>query len=244
MSVKPQEPHFNLTSFQRDKLFKKDLVAKHFGVYFQFFFPLPCYGFLHPATTYEDLDNGNISEPLAAGICALTSRLLPASHCNDDFRTRCTDIVDFHIFRNMDAFLRVNSRENLVILVLAVCYNWMEGLWNKVWMYLALAARVVTALQMNWDEPGLSAKQESSRRLVWMIWLLDRFLAGGFDDHLVLRDDMMNLRLPCSNETFRDGTVPYADTSSRNPGSLKRSTELSMYACHIKLSRIRHQILA
>ena len=219
-------------------------MRQHLDAYFQYFFPLPCYGFLHPATTYQDLDNGNLSEALTAGICALTSRLVTSSHSNDDFRNRCMDIVDFHIFRNMDAILRVNSRENLVVLVLAVCYNWMEGLWNKVWMYLALAARVVTALQMNWDEPGLSPKQESSRRLVWMIWLLDRYLAGGFDDHLVLRDDMMNLRLPCSNEAFRGGPASYTDVHGGSSGGIRRSTELSMYACHIKLSRIRHQILA
>lgn len=119
---------------------------------------------------------------------------------------------------------------------------------GKVWMYMGLSARLITALQLNWDNAGESPlKQESNRRLVWAVYVLDRLLAGGFDEHLLLRDVDMHIKLPVSDEVLLQpsNSSPTGQTSmpAGQSGSQQGTKKLSLDGYHLRLHRIRHQIL-
>lgn len=234
-----------LTSLCRDQLFHRDVLLRHFDVYFQFYFHIPCLGFLHPASTYLDIEEERLAPNIGAAVCAVTSRIMSPGQEKQPFAARCVDQIDFHIFRNIDSFFRQNAHDNLIILALAIWNNLTEAQWNKVWMYLAMAARAVTALQLNWDEhSGAFIKQESSRRLVWFVYIVDRLLSGGYDEHIVLRDEFMHIRLPYSNDAFREGKpTPAPQPSDQKQEAVRDGAELSMNGLHIRINRIRHQIL-
>lgn len=207
-------------------------------------------GIMQRDSTYLEIDERRLHPIVAAAVCAMTSRIVHPGQKQITFADRCADQVDFYLFRAIDWFLRKTAHENLVVLVCAICHFWHENQMSKVWMYMGLAARLITALQLNWDGAGESpVRQETNRRLVWACYILDRLLAGGFDEHLVLRDDDMHLKLPVSNEVLYEA-VSAAEVSgpSANPPGFVGTTQsiskkLSMDGCHLRLHRLRHHIL-
>ncbi|KAG8165686.1 hypothetical protein KVR01_004238 [Diaporthe batatas] len=164
---------------------------------------MPCMGILHPDTTYAEIDKRELHPIVAAAVCAMTSRIIAPGHEHVPFAEQCADRVDFYLFSNINSLLRKPAHKNLVVLVCAICHFWHENQTGKVWMYMSLAARLITALQLNRDGAGGSlVEQEMNRRLVWACYILDRLLADGSDEHLVLRDDNMHLGLPVSDEVL------------------------------------------
>lgn len=206
-------------------------------------------GIMHPETTYAEIDQRKLHPIVAAAVCAITSRIIAPGQNHIPFAEKCADQVDFYLFRTIDSFLRQTAHENLIVIVCAICHFWHENQMGKVWMYMGLAARLITALQLNWDGAGDTlVKQEMNRRLVWACYILDRLLAGGFDEHLVLRDTDMHLKLPVSNdvlyETVRAADVRRQDASACGPNiKLGNPKKLCLDGYHLRLHRLRHQIL-
>lgn len=155
----------------------------------------------------------------------------------------------------------------LVLHAFVTTYNWQSGPLSKVWMWTSTAARLIKCLQLNYD-PGRNpagrdfAQQETLRRTVWLIWVIDQFLAGGFNEHLLLPSASMHLKLPCGDEAFKVGAASTALTlkeSSLSPSPSPPSSsfsssnilgcsqpglnDFSLTAALIRLLNIRSQIL-
>lgn len=232
----------------RDILAKQDIVLRHFDVFFRMWSVLPCMNFLQRESTYIEIEEKRLHPILAAAVCATTSHVIHPNQIRIPFADRCADQVDFYLFRNMDSLLRQGAHENLIILVCAIIYFWHGGQMGKVWMYMGLSVRLIMALQLNWDNAGQSPlKQESNRRLVWSVYILDRLLAGGFDEHLLLRDVDMHIKLPVSDEVLlQTSNLPpagYTSMPTGQSGSQQGTQKLSLDGYHLRLHRIRHQIL-
>lgn len=221
---------------------------RHFAIFFRLWGPLPCMSFLQEESTYIEIEQKRLHPIIAAAVCATTAHVIQPNQSKIPFADRCADQVDFYLFRNMDSLLRRGAHENLIILVCAIIYFWHGGQMGKVWMYMGLSARLITALQLNWDNAGEPPlKQESNRRLVWSVYILDHLLAGGFDEHLLLRDVDMHIKLPVSDEILLQPSnlSPAGQTSmAAGPsGSQHGGQKLSLDGHHLRLHRIRHQIL-
>ncbi|POS74291.1 hypothetical protein DHEL01_v207313 [Diaporthe helianthi] len=164
---------------------------------------MPCMGIMLPDTTYAEIDDGKLHPIVGAVVCAMTSRIICPGQKHILFAEKCAGHVDSYLIRTMNSFLGKTTYQTLTIIVCAIRHFWNENQMSKVWMYMSLAARLVTALQLNSDVTGDSLlSQEMNRRLVWACYILDRSLAGGFDEHVVLRDNYMRLELPVSNEVL------------------------------------------
>lgn len=232
----------------RDLLAKRDVLLRHFGVFFRLWSPQSCMGIMQMEQTLRRLEENRLHPIIAAAVCATTSHVVHPGQKRIPFADRCADQVDFYLFRNMDSFLRQDAHENLIILICAIIHFWHENQMCKVWMYMGLAARLITALQLNWDGAGDSpVKQEINRRRVWVVYILDRRLAGGFDEHLLLRDVDMHIKLPVSDEVlFQSHNASLAEQPSlpaEQSGPHKGPPILSLDGYHLRLHRIRHQIL-
>lgn len=109
---------------------------------------------------------------------------------------------------------------------------------------LTIESSRITALQLNRLETGDTLVQrETTRRMVWAVWNMDRFLADGFDEHLVLRDEHMRIQMPVLDIDFPGETnKSAAATSPGVPSSESRQRPLGGY--HIDLQRVRHGILS
>lgn len=109
---------------------------------------------------------------------------------------------------------------------------------------LTIEACRITALQLNCLETGdTPVQQETTRRMVWAVWNMDRFLADGFDEHLVLRDEHMRIQTPVMDIDFPGETNESAAATSPGVPSIE-SRQRPLGGHHIDLQRVRHGILS
>lgn len=205
---------------------------------------MPCMGFLHPSTTYRLIEEDRLPPPLAAGICSITADFVSPGAAGRTFALQCNEQLEFYVLRTC-GFM---TPEYFVYHLLAVLYNWMSGPLAKVWMWSATASRLIKCLQLNY-EPDLRLSQEPypereiQRRRVWQIYIIDHFLSGGHDEHLLLPSSSMHLRLPCSDQVFRDESPSTMAGLHPNPSIISNPEDYSLDACHVRLLSIRSQVL-
>lgn len=82
--------------------------------------------------------------------------------------------------------------------------------------------------------------------MVWAVWNIDRFLAGGFEEHLVLKDEYMRVKMPVMDLNFPGENDETASAASSDPPQPSTSDSQPHPLCvyHIKLNRVRHHILS
>jgi Fungal specific transcription factor domain len=167
----------------------------------------------------------------------------PNDTASRDFAAKCAETVEFHLFRTVGTL----SESNVLLFVLSFTYNFFIGQYGKCWQNQALASRLVTGLQLNWEthpeDPRHFLRREVNRRLVWQIFTNDRHLAGGFEEYILLHEEHMKLRLPCNDEAFRENKSVIME---RLADTLSTQTlgAPSISAYYVRLMNIRHHILA
>jgi hypothetical protein len=224
-------------------LLNSKIILEHLNVWFEILHPVQCYGFFHPQTTFKEAEERRFTSIIAAGVCSITGMFLSPDDEGRKFTERCNHWVKFHLSRTAGIF----TKERLTLLVLSSIYDLIVGDWPKVWEYSSTASRIITAMQYNWDASGGSfIEQESLRRLVWQIYIIDRFLAGGYDEHLTLREESLYLRLPCQDLSFRNNQVSTSNERlNQRPlhASHNKGGDVSLLAINLRLMSIRHQLL-
>lgn len=222
------------------------MLLAHVDAYLEHLYPLTSLGFLHPSITHEAASNGTLDPAVATSICSVSAWLLaPGSEDARDFAQRCHSQVEVYLHANRG----VLTQGHLLLHNLDAFYCLMTAQYGKVWMNLSNAARLVFALQLNWD-PAMNAaygefyQQEIARRLVWQVYNLDRLLAGGYDEHLLTPDKAISVRLPCDERPFRENKAVVMETleGPASPAGPRREG-FSLQGCLIRLVSMRHQII-
>lgn len=81
---------------------------------------------------------------------------------------------------------------------------------------------------------------------MWAVWNIDRFLAGGFEEHLVLKDEYMRIKMPVMDINFpgesNEMATAISPSSSQPSPTDSQTWPLNVY--HINLNRVRHRILS
>jgi hypothetical protein len=99
------------------------------------------------------------------------------------------------------------KEHNLILYVLNAIHHHMLGNYGQLWESVAAAWRLMMGLQLCWEDPQSKRdfkEQEISRRLAWLVFHLDRIVAGGFDAYICCREEHMQIRLPCPEQNFND----------------------------------------
>ncbi|KAJ4418872.1 hypothetical protein N0V82_005319 [Gnomoniopsis sp. IMI 355080] len=231
-----------------DILARKVIITNHFRMWFKTWARVPLINFLNERSTYLEIEENRLNHNIGKIVCAITTRFLnPNLKQLPSFAEMCAEDVERYILQHMGSFLKEEGRENLIILVITICHFWMELEMGKVWMFMGLAGRMITALQLNWDGAGGTRfEQESVRRAVWEVWKLDRRLAGGFDEHLILRDEFMHLSRPVRDEDIPEenmGVIASVSGSRPVPPPLYPDGRPPLCVFHIDLCRMKHHIL-
>ncbi|KAK7952568.1 uncharacterized protein PG986_008296 [Apiospora aurea] len=224
-------------------LLKRDIILQHMDVYFEAFWYVPCQGILHPATTYRLIEENRLPPYLAAAVVSVTSTMVTSISQGRQLAAQCNEQVEQYVMRqfgHMDPDL-------LVLQAFVTTYNWMSGPLSKVWMWTSTAARLARCLGLTHEpeyrpEEGGFARQESLRRAVWQIWIIDRYLSGGFEEHVLLPSDAMQLKLPCNDDVFRQG-LPSTEATLHEVPLQPNHGDFSLNAAHVRLLNLRTQIL-
>ncbi|KAG6045968.1 hypothetical protein E4U39_001782 [Claviceps sp. Clav50 group G5] len=222
-----------------DMLVRRDLLLRHVDAYMDNMYWLPSQGFLHPKSTYTDIENGLLDPVVAAAVCGITSVFVSPNDSGGEFGVKCSAYVEMHLFHNLGH----SSDQNLVLLALSITINLIRGEFAKLWQWFDVASRLVLELRLNWDvfPPDRSfAQQESLRRIVWHLFYLDRMLAGGSDEHIACRAEDMKIALPCTEPAYREDRVVRAERLYDKPGA--HPSTLNLHAYQLRLIDLRHRI--
>ncbi|KAH7023724.1 fungal transcriptional regulatory protein [Ilyonectria destructans] len=222
-----------------EMLFRKDVIMKHMDAYFEYIYYMPCMGFFRRNTVYQEIEGGTFDPATAAAMCAVTSLYLNPCEAGRVFSMKCSEQVELYVFRSIFRF----DEEVLILYALNCYHNFLHGHLAKVWQCFGIATRLMIGLQVNWDvrpRDRSFAHQEKMRRIVWQFFYLDRLLAGGYDEYIGCRDEIMKIRLPCSEDAFREDrpvVVERLHEKSKGKGNM------GIHGYQLRLIDIRHRVL-
>ncbi|KAH6897246.1 hypothetical protein B0T10DRAFT_455113 [Thelonectria olida] len=225
-------------------LFRKDIIMKHMDAYFEYIYYMPCMGFFRRNKVYQEIQtirqDGEFPAATAAAMCAVTSLFVNPCEAGRVFAMKCSDDIELYVFRSIFRF-----DEEIMILYALNCYhNFLHGHLAKVWQCFGIATRLMVGLQVNWDvrpRDRSFAEQETMRRIVWQLFYLDRLLAGGYDEYIMCRDDIVKIRLPCREEDFREDRPVVVERMNESPGTSKGT--MGIHGYQLRLIDVRHRIL-
>lgn len=102
----------------------------------------------------------------------------------------------------------------LQALLLIVLYHVDSGRGSqRAFMLAALAARMASALRLNYERPDLSpVAQEVRRRIMWSIVRVDGLFSVGLPEYETLAFENIYLQLPCKEEIFTAGIFVQTET--------------------------------
>lgn len=200
---------------------------------------LPCQGFIHPETTYREIQEGVLDPVVAAALCGITSVFVSPSDSGGEFGVKCSAHVEMYLFQNIYKF----SNDLLILFALSITFNLIRGEFAKVWQSFGVASRLMLGLRINWDvlpQNQSFAQQESLRRIAWQLFYLDRMLAGGYDEYIACRAENMRIALPCTEVAYRENRIVYAERLYDKPGN--HPSTINLHAYQLRLIDLRHRI--
>jgi hypothetical protein len=120
---------------------------------------------------------------------------------------------------------------HLKILVTLLRFHFHAGNFSDAWSFLAIAACSAFTMRLNYEHDGLDPlDRESSRRLVWTIYQLDRLYSGGMEDFAVCPVERRHIRLPCderSSEMGKSSRLVFSMTLASNLKQMSMLMHLS-----------------
>jgi len=222
----------------------KHVIQNYINTFFTLIYPTSFLGFFHQATFLREWHTKSIDLGLLKAVCACSSHFSTEGR-NDEQCTIWIQEVETDALQNIGHFAIVR----LQILVLLIFYHFRFRRSSKVWMFSAIAARLAYAKRLNHENNSLpQVIQESRRRLMWSIYIIDKFYSGGVPELTLCAPEDMHIRLPCNERLFEFGipsNAPYlAEEEHMSTASLNdESKDMGVLAYYIQLLSIRHRIL-
>lgn len=172
---------------------------------------------------------------LIAAVVALASRLPGSSVEEMRVGLQCSEITRDLV----DGSLGKPSLYRMQALVLLLHFQLWTGSSNDPLLLTAHLARCAFLLGLN-REMGHAAchVQESRRRLMWSIYLLDVGLADGLQEYTVCPAATLHLRLPCMEDDFELGNESNSVGLRDAPGE-----RLGIIAYYIRIISLHDDIL-
>ncbi|KAH7353139.1 fungal-specific transcription factor domain-containing protein [Pyrenochaeta sp. MPI-SDFR-AT-0127] len=235
----PQSSPATSASGELDRILGCSKIAarRHIEAYFVHIHPVLYFSFLHRADILRQYSLGTLSPILLLAICGAASRFLP-------FEPECSDMATSWIERAETITLRslgkasISKIQTLMILGYNRRCNHQS---NKTFYFLPLAARMAYLLKLHKENIKLPfVEQECRRRLMWCIFTVDRFAAGGVPEYITLPVAGLNIQLPCQERNF-ETDVPVRTGNLLDHTS--STSELSLSALSLRLFHVRNQVL-
>lgn len=154
----------------------RTVARKHIDAFFEFIYPIPTYSFLHRADFLRQYSLGSLPPLLLLAVCGTASRFLSSSKEATSRAKAWIEAAEADVLRNLGE-TKTYHVEALMILGYNRRCNHQSG---KTFFFVSLAARMAYHLKLHQENHRLSfLEQECRRRLIWCIFTVDRFCAGG-----------------------------------------------------------------
>ncbi|KAL0938436.1 nitrate assimilation regulatory protein [Colletotrichum truncatum] len=221
-----------------DLVINKTIIKQHIDAFFDYVYPIPCYGFVHKATFCQSWAQGTYNPRLLKSICGLTGRYLASSDS-----TRLQQSTRWIHEAETELLMRLSepSMSDIEALMLTTMDHIIARRFSKMLVSACLAARLAYMMRLNYEDGRHSfITQERRRRLMWAIFTLDTMYSSGRAEFTGCSKDTIHLQLPCNERSFTLDipviTEPLASTGARG------SSELGLMAYNIRVLDIRDRI--
>ncbi|OAK99591.1 hypothetical protein IQ06DRAFT_277747, partial [Phaeosphaeriaceae sp. SRC1lsM3a] len=188
------------------------------------------------ATCHYSL-SGETTPALLLAVCAVSSRFLHDAAQAARQGKSWIEKAERMLFQNLGR----TTLENLQAQVLVGLYHNYNFNFNKSFIYVALAVRMAYALKLHKEDRQFSfVDQECRRRLMWCLFINDRFQAGGVPEYLVLSSASLQIQLPCPEHNFQVD-MPIITPRLQDKSNLQ--SELPMSSFLLRVFDVRNRIL-
>jgi hypothetical protein len=176
------------------------LTARTFESFFQHVHHIPMFSFLHRASLMQRHNADMVDRPLLLAMVGITSLFTDMGPGMRVYGARCIDEAEKMIMESLDR----PSTLRLQALVFVIKHRHLSRRFSHAFMLYATASRFATALRLNHENPSLCfLAQESRRRLMWAIFMLDMWVAGGNGDFSLWSSPaFITIQLPCNERKF------------------------------------------
>lgn len=227
---------------------EEKVILQTFENFFRHIHHIPLFSYLHQASLMQRYHSGSMDRPLLLSLIGITSLLTDLGGGAREYGSRCIAVAERLILRDLDrpTVLKIQA------LVLIIKHRIFSRRFSDAFVLTGMASRFAAALRLNHEIPKLCfLAQESRRRLMWSLYMIDIGMAAGHPDFTLWahRPEMIDLKLPCNERNFEydlpETTEQLAPPPALPDGSLPPLTDnVGFLALHIRIQWIRSKILA
>lgn len=215
-------------------------MMQYIDTYFKYIHHMPSFGFIHRRSFMKALDEGKVSQALLKAMCGVSARYMPDQNLsNMNMAEMWVKEAQMDILESFDS----TSIAHVQVILLLVFHGHITRNFTKVWMLFSSAARLAYMLQLNYEDDTLPfVEQESRRRLMWSVYISDKFLAGGIPEFTLCRRESIHVQLPCNETLFEMGAQAKTDSLIASADD-EYVSNMGSRAYLIRLLDIRDRIL-
>ncbi|KAK3328692.1 hypothetical protein B0T19DRAFT_462369 [Cercophora scortea] len=226
------------------------LALRAFDNFFRHIHHIPMFSFLHRASLMERYHAGLLDRALVLALIGIAALLTDIGPGMADHGQRCID----EAVAMCTAELEKPSIPRLQALVIAVKHRILSKRFSSAFMLHAIASRFATVLRLNHENATLCfLAQESRRRLMWSLYMIDSSISSGQADFALWADPetQIHVQLPCNERNFEfdlpETTEPLrpppADPAYPGGAMAPMPDALGFIALHVRIHWMRTRIL-
>ncbi|KAI5247568.1 hypothetical protein E4T43_01987 [Aureobasidium subglaciale] len=181
----------------------KQVVAEYIEAFFRFVYPVGCMSFLHQATFLRQWHTYTLDLSLLRVVCGSALRVFSTTQEDNERAAQWLQEAELDVLQNLGD-LTISRLQTLTLLAFFEFTYHVHS--PKALMLLGLAARLAFAKRLNHEDDSLSVvEQESRRRLMWAVFVLDKLCSGGVTELTLVSAEHMEIRLPTIEKAFGFG---------------------------------------
>ncbi len=215
-------------------------------IFFHHVHHVPVFSFLHRASLMQRYHSGLVDRALLLALVGVTTLLVDRGPGMAAYGGRCIREAETLVLRDLAS----PSTLRLQALVLVIKHHILSRRFPSAFVLYSIASRFASALRLNHENPKLCfLAQESRRRLMWALYMMDTGIAGGHVDLSLwaYREDAIHIQLPCNERNFEYDLPEITEPLQPQPGPNGRPPplpdDIGFLALHIRVHRIRSHIL-
>ncbi|OJJ43178.1 hypothetical protein ASPZODRAFT_1231259 [Penicilliopsis zonata CBS 506.65] len=213
----------------------RDILLPHLDAFFTSVYPVQGNAFIHRGTLLRDINARRADRALLLAICAIATRFLPTAvpgrECGWAREAKALLILEGTV-----------SVQRVATALILAKHDIHCGRFSSAWMLAAMATRGALALglqKQEEEEEKTFIERETKRRLFWACYCLDRMMAPGLPDQILIRADLADsIALPCEEHSFLLAiSPPRAGLLCSDDG------EVGLFGHYVRMMSIRYEIL-
>ncbi|KAK1987286.1 hypothetical protein LZ30DRAFT_580353 [Colletotrichum cereale] len=216
----------------------KTIIKQHIDAFFDFVYPIPCYGFIHKATFCRSWAQESHNPRLLKAMCSVTARYIASGDV-----IRLQQATRWIHETEMQLLMRLGepSMSDIEALILVTLDHIIMRRFSKMLVSACLAARLAFLMRLNYEDNRLTFLiRERRRRLMWAIVTMETLYSSGRSEFTSCPKAIIHLQLPCNENSFALD-IPVT-TEPLDPPGISNTSDLGLVAYNVRVLDIRDRI--